>query len=111
MNARKHRKYVTRLVWLMNHDEDSEAWCMAASRAGYVVNREDRGRFTEWRLAFDGDTVAFIHEFPDEAFCFVFAFEARAAWVRRVWWRLTHPFTRRPPLPWPRRTEAVPDGH
>jgi hypothetical protein len=107
MSERRHRRAVARLVWLLHHDEDSEAWMLAANRAGYKLDRQGRERHVEWRLSFDGAVVATIHEFPDEAFAFVFVPEARSPWYLRAWWRLTHPFTVHEPLPWPRRETSA----
>jgi hypothetical protein len=93
------RREIARAVWFLNH-RDGDDWLDWLHVCGYEVDRETRARCDELRLSKDGGVVAVIHDFPDEAFGYVFARERGADRWREVLWRLTHPFTRRTDPPW-----------
>lgn len=109
MSERLHKRNLTRILWLLNHADDDEAWLLAADGAGYEVDVEMRGGFPvkrgfgEARLSYDGRVVAIVHQFFDEAFAFLWVPEARCPLWRRLLWRVRHPATRKTDLPWPRR--------
>lgn len=105
-NYRKHRSWVPRIVWLFNHSKDGDAWYEAAVAAGYTIDTDVRATHDEKRLSFDGEVVALLHDFGDgEVHGYVFIPEADARLRDRIWWRLTHPFTPKRELPWPRKEQ------
>lgn len=91
--TRKDRMVITRGVYWLNRQR---AGLKLIEQAGYDVDTTSRKWGWEHRISRDGATLALLHHFDDqpEVFAFLFEPEATTPLLRRVWWRLTHPFTR-----------------
>lgn len=93
MSTRKHRKYVSRLVYWAN---EGTAWYDLARPAGYEIDWRADGEATEAILSWDDCVVAVMRRVPDgEWYGFVWTPEARAPRWREAIWRLMHPRTPR----------------